>query len=177
MRQTLETKKKLLLDGLVEARRGILESVRLLPDRCMDEIFLGSWSVKDLIAHLVGWDYTNLQAIREIQAGQVPSFFQYYDKDWQSYNHTLVGKYRIEPFGRLLAEADQSHRELLNYLETLSPGIVVEGKASRENRRSVTIQNLLRAEAGDEAKHAEQIKAYFHLTESSNREVPDGQNQ
>lgn len=25
-----------------------------------DEIFLGDWSVKDLLAHLVGWDYTNL---------------------------------------------------------------------------------------------------------------------
>ncbi len=162
MPRSYEKQKRELIDGLVNARRSNMEAVQALPGDCLDEIFLGSWSVKDLIAHLIGWDYTNLQAIQEIISNQVPSFLRYSDKDWQSYNRTLVARHRVEPFTSLLAAAEQSHLELVSYLDTLAPEVVVLGKAKQERGRSITIRNLLRVEARDECKHAGQIMEYFH---------------
>ena len=67
-----------------------------LPPLLHDQVLLGIWTIKDLLAHLIGWDFTNLQAIQQILAGQYPTFFKYYDKDWQSYNARLVLEYRVE---------------------------------------------------------------------------------
>ena len=159
MRKTTEDHKRLWIDELVAARRSLLEAVNELPVERLDEVFLGSWSIKDLLAHLVGWDITNLQAIQEILAGQYPGFFQFYDKDWQSYNARLVGQYKIEPFAGLLAEVDASHRQLIEYLETLSAGELVDGKARSPKGRTITIRGLLRAEASDERQHAGQVRA------------------
>jgi hypothetical protein len=135
--------------------------VQSLPENCRDEIFLGIWTIKDLLAHLVGWDFTNLKAVQEILAGQYPSFFQYYDKDWQSYNHQLVEKYRKESLAEVVAEVEDSHRQLVLFLQSLSAEEVVRGKVRRVNGRSVTIRNLLISEAGDESKHVEQVIAFY----------------
>jgi hypothetical protein len=52
-----------IIGGLQAAREKILDAVRLLTPAQQDEVFLGEWSVKDLLAHLVGWDYTNREAV------------------------------------------------------------------------------------------------------------------
>jgi len=158
MQKTIEDHKRELIDTLVAARRGILETVNSLHPDQLDDVYLGVWSIKDLLAHLVGWDHTNLLAVQEILAGTYPTFFQNYDKDWQSYNARLVQEYKIEPFDHLLAEVTDSHQRLLGLLESLPADTLVKGKARSEKGRTVTIRTLLRAEANDERVHAEQIK-------------------
>ena len=64
-----------IIGGLVAARGEILDTVRLLSPAQQDEVFLGEWSVKDLLAHLVGWDYTNQEAVAEILEGKKPGFW------------------------------------------------------------------------------------------------------
>lgn len=161
MRKTQEDKKQELIDGLRATRSGILEFVLDLSPEQRDGIFLGEWSVKDLLAHLVGWDITNFQAIQEILAGVYPSFFQFYDKDWRSYNARLVAQYKVEPFEALLTEVQDSHRQLIACLEALPAGDILNIKALRANGRSVTIRNLLKAEAADENQHALQLREFF----------------
>jgi len=55
-----------LVAGLVEARQNILDAASALPARARDEVFLGSWSIKDLLAHLIGWGFTNIDAVKAI---------------------------------------------------------------------------------------------------------------
>ncbi len=57
MPRTVEDRQQKLIIGLKAARRMVLDAVAMLPDERLDEVFLGDWSVKDLIAHLVGWDF------------------------------------------------------------------------------------------------------------------------
>ena len=61
-----QARKDALIANLAEARKNILNAASALPAKQRDEIFLGSWSVKDLLAHLIGWDYTNIQAVEAI---------------------------------------------------------------------------------------------------------------
>jgi hypothetical protein len=161
MPQSAERQKRALIDGLIRSRQEITRSIQILPPDCLDVVYLGAWSIKDLVAHLVGWDETNLEAIQEILGGKVPSFFQYSDRDWQGYNQVLVSRHRVEPFSRLLAAADESHRKLVASLESLPADALVGARVQRQNKLTITIPILLRAEARDELEHAGQIKGYF----------------
>jgi hypothetical protein len=160
MRKTPSDDKNVLLADLIAARENLLAVVSSLPPGCQDASCIGTWSVKDLVAHLVGWDLTNLQAVNEILAGQRPSFFQYYDPDWQHFNARLVETYRKEPFDALLSAAADSHQQFLAFLQSLPPDTVLKGKSPKELGRSVTIRNLLLSEAADERKHCEQVLAF-----------------
>ena len=158
---TVEERKRALIDGLAAARAHVLEAVRAVPPERGAEVFLGTWSILDLLAHLEGWDFTNLQAVQEILGGTPPSFFQYADKDWASYNQRLVATYRRGSLEQMLAEVGDSHRRLVDTLESLPAREVALGKVRRETGRSVSVAALLRAEARDEEKHAGQVRGYF----------------
>jgi hypothetical protein len=65
-------KKEQVIARLGEVRRKIVAVAASLPPNKQNEIFLGVWSVKDLLAHLVGWDFANLAMAQEILAGKLP---------------------------------------------------------------------------------------------------------
>ena len=146
-----QAEKDRLIAGLVSARCKILDSVNSLPPKAQDEVFLGDWSVQDLLAHLIGWDHTNRTAVEEIRAGQKPSFWAQYDRDWQSYNAQLVAEYRLDDFSELVAAVEHSHRELIDYLQAVP---------TEEYLRRRPIGTLLRAEASDEEDHNRQIQEF-----------------
>lgn len=102
--------KEQIITELIETRRQILEAASALTPAQQDQVFLGTWSVKDLLAHLVGWDYTNREAVQAILRGKLPAFYSRYDHDWQSYNTHLVARYRREDWAELLASVEESLR-------------------------------------------------------------------
>jgi len=146
-----QAEKDEIIVGLVRARKAILDAAAALTPEAQDEVFLGVWSVKDLLAHLAGWDYTNLEAVQEILAGQKPSFWAHYDRNWQSYNAHLVAAYRRDDYTALVAVVEASHRALIGYLEAVPADEYVKRKQ---------IATLLRAETGDEEKHHRQVEAF-----------------
>ena len=146
-----QAEKDRLIARLVSARYKILDSVNSLPPEAQDEGFLGDWSVKDLLAHLIGWDHTNRTAVEEIRAGQKPSFWAHYDRDWQSYNAKLVAKYKLDDFAELVAAVERSHRALIDYLQAVP---------ADEYLKKKPIGSLLRAEASDEEDHHRQIREF-----------------
>jgi hypothetical protein len=146
-----QAQKDALIASLVRARAKILAEARLLSPAQQDEVFLGEWSVKELLAHLAGWDDTNRRAVQEILAGQKPSFWQYLDRDWQSYNARLVAEYKRDDFAELLAVVEASHRRLIDYLQTVPADAYVKKRQ---------IASLLRTEIEDEEEHHGQVKAF-----------------
>jgi hypothetical protein len=143
-----QAEKEAIISGLVEARREVLNAARQLTAAQQEAVFLGEWSVKELLAHLAGWDDTNIQAVQEILTCHKPSFWQHYDRDWQSYNAQLVADYRRDDFGELLAVVEASHRRLIAFLETLPADVYIKKRK---------IGTLLRTEIKDEHEHAEQV--------------------
>jgi hypothetical protein len=72
-----------------------------------------------------------------------------------------VERFRIEPFSALLSATENSHRQLLAYLESLPANVILNGKARRASGRSVSIRNLLASEISDERVHAHQVQDFF----------------
>ncbi len=152
MRGKGQARKARLIADLVAARQGILDAVAALSPAQQDEVFLGIWSAKDLLAHLVGWDYANIEAIEAVRAGRRPAYWDHYDRDWRTFNARLVATYRREDMADLLAEMARSHRQLLDAVEA------VPAEELYREQGGESIAAILRVEIHDEREHGRQVE-------------------
>lgn len=155
-----ESMKERLIAGLVAARKNILNKVAGLSPEQHNQFFLGEWSVKELLAHLIGWDYTYIAAIQDLIAGELPSFYEAYDADWRSYNSNLVREYEKENWSELVSALQQSHKQLVDYVQTLPDEAFGTDWGVRFRGTNVTIARLIEAETADEREHFRQISRW-----------------
>jgi len=111
----------------------------------------------DLLAHLAGWDFTNLQAARDILDGLLPEFYEHHDKDWKTYNAALVAKYKRTDFREQIELVREAQKQLIECLQTLPAEDFKLDMGVRAKGIKVTIARLLQAELEDETTHFEQI--------------------
>lgn len=154
-------RKAQIISNLIDVRQNILSAASALSDAQPDQIFLGIWSIKDLVAHLIGWDETNLAAIKSVRKGRIPAFYEHRDHDWQTYNALLVKKYKKGPFKEQLATATASQKRFIEFLQTIPPEDLNKDFGVRFRGYKVTIQRLLEAEYKDEQTHLKQIRDFF----------------
>src|SRR5574341_573016 len=154
----VRNKKDEIVTGLMQARRKILDTASALSPEQQGKVFLGVWSVKDLLAHLAGWDYTNIRAVKELLAGKLPNFYSYYDRDWKTYNARLVVEYRKDNFAELVSSISKSHQALVDFLKTVPAEEFERDRRVRFRGYKVTIARLLQVEMDDEKTHYSQIR-------------------
>ena len=154
-------RKNQILTALVETRQKILAEALKLSDEQQDEVFLGIWSMRDLLAHLIGWDHTNLDAVKSILDRRVPAFYDHHDRDWKTYNAMLVRKYKKGTARDLLARAKDSQTKWIAFLQTVPPDNFNKDFGVRFRGYKVTVQRLLEAEVKDEETHLQQITSFF----------------
>ena len=116
----VEEKKAALVRDFKRIRTAIFEGANNLEPKWHNTLFLGSWSVIDLFAHLQGWDVANSEAIDRIFNGEIPEFYAYYDTDWRRYNSILVERYRRDDFASLMVGVVKSHHLLIEKIRSLS---------------------------------------------------------
>jgi hypothetical protein len=153
-------RKEELIADLADTRSRLLAAATSLPAPQQDQVFLGVWSVKDLLAHLVGWDYANLEAVKAILAGKLPAFYAHHDRDWQTFNARLVAEYKKDDLSELDASLAASHRQLLDYVRTIPAEAFDEDRGVRFKGYKVTIGRTLQYEADDEKVHLDQITSF-----------------
>lgn len=160
MNAKAQAKKEKIISELIETRRKILDAASSLSPEKQDEVFLGVWSVKDLLAHLVGWDFTNLEAAKALLAGRLPDFYSHYDRDWKTYNARLVAEYKRDDFAELLSSVEDSLQQLTDFLETSPAEEFDKDRGVRHKGYKVTIARLFQVEIKDEKIHHRQIEEF-----------------
>ena len=165
-------RKDQILAALADVRQAILTVASHLPEHVQGLPFLGIWSAREMLAHLAGWDYTNVSAARDVMCGRVPAFYQYRDRDWQTYNAMLVKEYQRASFADLLALVRASHLQLLEFARTIPPEAFSRDYGVRFRGCKVTIQRLLEAETQDERVHLEQIREFDRSVRSVAYDIP-----
>lgn len=160
-RLRVEKRKHRLLVGLRQVRSAILEAARAVRPQDEQVPFLGEWCIGDLLAHLVGWDVTNLQAAQEILDGHIPSFYSQHDKDWASYNRLLVARYKEDTHRQMIDAVGASFEGLLEYLHRLPAAEMFKDRGLRVGGYKVVIGRLIEVERKDEQEHLEQIRAFI----------------
>lgn len=161
MNTKAQAKKEWLISEVQKARSELLSAVAALSRKERDTVFLGIWSVKDMLAHLAGWDYANLEAAKSIIAGKLPPFYKHKDRDWQTYNAMLVKEYRRNTFRELRAVVMGSQRKFLAYVQTTRPEDFNRDFGVRFRGSKVTIQRLLEADIKDVRLHHRQVVNFF----------------
>jgi len=161
MNTKAQAKKEWIISELQRVRSELLTEVAALSRKERDTVFLGIWSVRDMLAHLAGWDFANLDAVKGIIAGRLPSFYDHHDRDWQTYNAMLVKKYRSNTFRELRATLKGSQQKLVEYLQTIPPEYFNRDFGVRFRGYRVTIQRLLQADIKDVQIHHQQIVNFF----------------
>jgi hypothetical protein len=161
MSATAEEKKAQALQTLRDERQALLEVAATVPPEMADTVFLGKWSAKDIVAHLIGWDWANIEAVQAILNDQLPAFYAHHDHDWRSYNAELVRRYRLEDYDALLQAARDSNQALHNRLLTVPADEFERDHGIRFRGYKVTIARLLAAESDDERVHGEQLREFL----------------
>lgn len=157
----MNTKEK-IITGLMDARQQIRISVDKLPPEKQNEVFLGSWSIKDLLAHLVGWDYTNIEAVDDIRARKLPAVLSKWNPDWAKYNAELVMKYKRDDFKEMLDCVESSHQALVEHVRAIPEEDIEKDFGVRSSwGKNVTMEWFLQAEIDDEGKHNRQIQEWL----------------
>ena len=161
MNTKAQAKKESTISEMQRVRSELLIEVAALSRKERDTVFLGIWSVRDLLAHLAGWDYANLDAAKRIVKGRLPSFYEHRDRDWQTYNAMLVKKYKSSNFRELLTTLKKSQREFVAYLQAIPPEYFNKDFGVRFRGYKVTIQRLLQADIKDVQTHHQQVIDFF----------------
>jgi len=159
--QSLEDKKVNLITEFNETRSKVLASARLFSGESVQKVFVGSWGILDILAHLKGWDLTNLDAAKDILLGKVPDFYAYYDKDWALYNAKLVAQHRHPDLDMMIEAVDESRAEMVEYLKQLSPEDLFGDHGVRRKHYKVTISRLIEADTKDVLEHLDQIRQFL----------------
>jgi hypothetical protein len=159
-----DEKKQGVIDQLVEARKMILDAAATFSTEQQKIAFVGVWTINDLLAHLVGWDHANMEALTAIQAGQLPEFYAHHNREWDAFNAQLVAQHKGD---NVLEQAHRSHQQLVALAESIPANRFDKDFAVRFKGYRVTILRTLQSEARDELKHYEQIQTFLEHKETS----------
>ena len=84
---------------------------------------LNGWTPRDIVAHLVGWNSYIVLGAKQIVRGELP----FYDIDpglnYSTVNATLVREYDDTDRTVLLERLNESARELMAFLRTITPDV------------------------------------------------------
>jgi DinB superfamily len=153
---TEQTEIEALLADFNRVREQLVDAASAVPPRLRNTPFVGIWDLFDVVAHTVGWDYTNIEALPDFAAGRLPAFFAQYDADWASVNAGLVARYRLQDWDDQLASVVDSQKAFDAAMRGLSAGdldnIAIWGK------RRISLRGMMRAVSRDESQHVAQIQ-------------------
>jgi hypothetical protein len=140
-------------------REALIAAAEAVPAELRDVAFVGGWDLKDVIAHTIGWDYANLEALPDFASGRLPAFFAHYDPDWAACNAGFVARYRLEDWQALVNSLRASQRAFGEALAELSDADL--DNVVLWDKRRVSLRGMLRAVDRDEAAHVGQIQAFI----------------
>lgn len=153
--------KKDVLSKLQVTRKKLVILLFSVPENRWNEVFLGKWSLRDVVAHLIGWDIENAKSVNEVLSGQLPSCFKNWDDNWASYNDLLVDRYKKGEKKELLSELDRVHGIYMKVFDNISEEIFSKDIGLRWQNYIITPSVNAEYEAQDEELHTKQIQDWL----------------
>jgi hypothetical protein len=138
------------LEMLQQASRNWLELKRVI-DRLSDDQLtrpntIGSWSGKDVLAHITAWEEVGIDVIREMEAGNSEQWPDDGDDVIDELNEELLEPYRELTVAEVRAALNEAHFTLMQLAET-SPDIrsetVLEVTADHYPQHIEALRSLL----------------------------------
>lgn len=130
----------------------LLKAVEGLDDKAMSRAFYGEWSVKDILAHIAGWQRSMTESMERMARGEkpTPEGVDYSDAD--AWNARFSGAMKAQSGETILADLRQSFANYVRAAKAIPEDRFGEGK---------TINRLLEASGwGHYREHRPAIEEY-----------------
>ena len=144
-------KDELLLSAAREYK-AFHEALHGLNEEQMAEVWLGTWSIKEIVAHMSGWHRELLPALERIARGErpVPKGVSYDDVD--AWNARFAAPAKDTEITDLLLELDRSHEDFMLAADRVPAERFQPGKAAYRTVDGVTAHHY--------REHGDQIRAW-----------------
>jgi hypothetical protein len=119
--------RKQLLEQAEQEYAELKGAIADLSERDMRQVWLGHWSVRDILAHITGWHAEMIPALERLQPAEAPYPDGAYD-DTDSWNARFLAARHDRATDDLVREMDASHRDLLNAVSRLPEASFAEGQ-------------------------------------------------
>lgn len=146
-----------IISDLKFGRSTLLKAIEGLSARELVQTpIYGEWTIKDVLAHVIGWDrrvITILPMILQDRASQVAGV------DVQEHNRQSISVWQDKSFAEVLAAIRSSHRQILDIVAGLDH--VEIDKRRKRNSRIITIRSyVLDIMLEHERQHALEIEQW-----------------
>ena len=147
-----------LTESWTRARKLFFDSVEgLSEEEASITNSMGSWSVKDVVAHLIFWDEELLRSIETLLRGDRPAFL---DKDWDSLNAAAVTRRKDQSLEEMLQDLKESGRKVKILIASLDERQFSLSRGQKWKTWDVTIEWLVSGNIGHDAHHARRIVSW-----------------
>ena len=137
-----------LLQESDEAFLDLRQSIDGLDDGRLTRVWLGTWSIREILVHITGWHQEMLPALARVARGEPAYPAGTYD-DFDAWNARFVAAKAGVKVADVLAQLDASHRDFLRAARAVPEA---EIGAARELIEGTG--------AGHYREHAAQIRAW-----------------
>jgi hypothetical protein len=106
--------RKALIEAMEKAHAGFMHAIEgLTPREAAQKGATPLWSLKDLLAHMVGWHHEALKRVAELVQGAKGKPNAYGPEEIQAMNRKFVDHFKGMPWGLLLKDLRNLHSGLV----------------------------------------------------------------
>jgi hypothetical protein len=122
--------KEQLLNLAAREYKAFHDTLHGLNEEHMTQVWLGTWSIKDIVAHISGWHREMGPALERIARGErpVPAGVSYDDVD--AWNARFTAARRHTEVADMLLEFDKSHEYFMHAAATVPPERLQPGRTA-----------------------------------------------
>jgi len=140
-----------------ESHEGLSDSQSLVPG------VTGAWSVKDILAHVTTWEEEALKHLPSVLRGQTPPRYSVTHGGIDAFNARTSEQKKTLPLSEVHRQLAETHRNLLDFLETV-PDEYFAGETRFRHRLRLDTY-------GHYPKHARAIRKWREALEPTNLDV------
>ncbi len=152
MKPSTPTSKDELLSAAAREYKALHDALQGLNEAQLDEIWLGTWSAKDIVAHIAGWQREMVPVLERLARGERPIREGVSYEDVDAWNARFVAARARASVADLLLELDRSHEAMLRAASAVPAERLLPGKTAW---RIVDLNS-----AHHYKEHADQIRAW-----------------
>jgi hypothetical protein len=146
------TSKQELLNQAAREYKAFHDTIKGLNEAQMTEVWLGTWSIRDIVAHISGWHREMGPALERMARGErpVPEGVSYDDVD--AWNERFAAAARNTAVADVLLEFDKSHEYFMHAADLVPSERYEAGKTAWKIVDGSSAHHY--------REHAEQIRAW-----------------
>jgi hypothetical protein len=119
---------------------------------------VSGWTVRDILAHLIGWNRHIVRGSQQILSGELPFYDVDPGPDYSKVNAALVREYGDVDRAALLASLATSTGELTEFLRAIDPGEWDRDFGVRHDGETLTVKNTVDELIADYDHHRAQLE-------------------